>query len=187
MIDFITHLLIEYKYWIVIIGALIEGEVILLLASGAAYHGYLNIYGVVGIAFLGVLFHDHALFFLGRAYGNRLLEKNQTIHRKAQRVLELCRKYENFFILGFRFIYGIRTITPMIIGMNRIPIVKYSVLTITAGIIWSVVIGVGGYYSAAAIDVVIENFAKYQKILAGILFVIGILLWGWYQIKKTKA
>ncbi len=49
------------------------------------------------------------------------------------------------FILAFRFIYGMRTVSPVIIGLSSVSARRFVVLNAVAAIVWGVVI------SAAAI------------------------------------
>lgn len=184
MVEYILQLLIDYKYWIVIGGALIEGEIVLLIAGMAAYHGHLSLYMVMLISFLGAIFHDHTLFFVGKYFGKRLFTRFPKIRKKSDRVFRLFHKYQNIFILGFRFVYGIRTITPIIIGTSDISPKVYSILTLIAGVIWAIIISYLGYAFAAVIEEVIEYFQRYQKYLAMGIGVFIVLLWGGYQVKK---
>lgn len=186
MIDYLLQLLIEYKYWIVVAGALLEGEVVLLIAGMAAYHGHLNLYMVMLISFLGAVFHDHALFFVGRHGGARLFKRFPKIREKSQRVFDLFEKYQNYFILGFRFVYGIRTITPIIIGTSTITLKRYSLLTILAGVIWAVVISYLGYGFAAIIGDIIDAVQRGQKyIAAGLVIFIGGI-WAYRRFNRKS-
>jgi membrane protein DedA with SNARE-associated domain len=187
MVDYLTQLLIEYKYWIVIAGALLEGEVVLLIAGGAAYHGYVDLPLVMLISFVGAMIHDHLLFFIGRGLGARFFLKFPTFREKFRKVFDLFHKYHNYFILGFRFVYGLRTITPVIIGTSHIHLRKYSTLTLIAGIIWAISISYIGYMGAIALQAVIESFERCQKYfaLAFVIFCLG----GWiiYKVRKKNS
>lgn len=179
----LTALLVEYKYWVVIAGALLEGEVVLLLAGAAAYYGQMSLSLVMLISFLGAMFHDHLLFFLGRYLGRPLLARYPKLREKSKRVLELFHKYQNKLILSFRFIYGLRTVTPIIIGTSDITLKRYSSLTMIAALIWAITISYLGYAFAAAIQVVMDYFQQGQKVLAVILVCLIIIGFGVYKLK----
>ncbi len=180
----LSALLIEYKYWIVVAGALLEGEVALLLAGAAAYHGYMSLSLVMLISFLGAMFHDHLLFFIGRYMGKPFLARYPRLRKKSQRVLNMFHKHQNKLILSFRFIYGLRTVTPIIIGTSDIFLKRYSVLTMIAAIIWAIIIAYLGYVFAAALEVVIVYFQQGQKILAAILVCFFIVAFIIYKLNK---
>lgn len=186
MIETITNLLLEYKYWVVIGGALIEGEVILLLAGGAAYHGYLQLPLVMLISFLGAVLHDNVLFWVGRKGGQRLFTKYPALHKKSERVFSLFHRYQTQFVLGFRFVYGIRTITPLIIGTTKMPFIRYTSLTAIAALIWAVVVSATGYGSAIVIESIIEKFEAAQKYIAATIVLMAFFGWIIHRIRRAK-
>lgn len=189
MLEAISKLLLTYKYWIVIGGALLEGETLLLLAGGSAYHGHINLYLVVLIAFLGAVIHDHVLFFVGRYAEEKIISKFPKIDSKVQKISQLFERYENWFILGFRFVYGIRTITPIILGTTHIKLKKYSLMTVIAALLWAASIAYIGYSCALMIEAISDMFIIYQKYLTmAILTLIGCgaMIYKWRHKKKRN-
>lgn len=184
--SFWTTLLIQYKYWIVIGGALIEGEVLLILAGGAAYHGHLNLYWVMLIAFIGAVIHDHLLFFIGRYMGSKVIYKYPSLHNRAAKISDFMHRYDHWFIMSFRFIYGVRTVTPIIVGTTSIPLRRYSLLVTISALIWAVIVAYLGYAFAIAIDALLENFAKYSKYFGAGLVLIGLGAYGVVRFMKRR-
>jgi len=187
--SFWIHLLETYKYWIVIAGALLEGEMVLILAGAAAYHGHMNLQMVMLISFLGAVFHDHMLFFVGRKYGNKILNRQSKWKDRISRVVNLIHKYDRYFIMSFRFIYGIRTITPIVIGASPISLKKYFSLVVFSAAAWSIIVSYIGYTFALALEAVLHNFAKYQKWLAVALVIIIGAIYAylkWHRFRKAK-
>ena len=115
--------------------ACIEGEVALLTAGFLCQKGLMSLKLVILTAFLGTMFTEQCLYFVGRVYGSKLLEKYPKIAKKSEKVLEFLRKYNSAFIFGSRFVYGIRNISPMVIGIAGIPPLKFSTLNIPAAFI----------------------------------------------------
>jgi membrane protein DedA with SNARE-associated domain len=183
---FWTALLIQYKYWIVIGGALIEGEVLLMLAGGAAYHGHLSLYWVMLIAFIGAVIHDHLLFFIGRYMGSKIIYKYPSLHNRAAKISDFMHRYDRWFIMSFRFIYGVRTVTPIIVGTTSIPLRRYSLLVTISALVWAVVVAYLGYAFAIAIDVLLENFAKYSKYFGIGLIVLGVVIFAIVRFMKGR-
>lgn len=179
----------EYGYWILIIGALIEGESILLLAGGAAYLGYFSLPMVMLVSFIGALIHDQLLYIVGRIGGNSLINKSEFWKKKADRAFTLLKKYDYWLIMGFRFVYGIRTITPIVIGASNLDLKRYTLLTFISAAIWAVVISAVGYLFATILEGLIEAFHEYQIYLAiglGLLILIGFGLYKYRQRKTTQ-
>jgi membrane protein DedA with SNARE-associated domain len=76
---------------------------------------------VISIAFLGTFAGDQLDFQIGRLKGTTLLQKIPRWQARMRKVNSLLVRYRHGIILGFRFLYGIRTITPFILGMTTIP------------------------------------------------------------------
>ncbi len=165
-------------YLVLLLGSFVEGESVVLTAGFLSFKEFLSFPIVVLIAFCGSVTADQLLFFAGRFYGPGLLEKKPAWQEKSQKVFELLHRYNVWFIVGFRFVYGIRTISPFVIGASGIDIKRFAILNIIAGIIWAVLsVSAGyliGYFFADTIDLMIEKFIQYQKI--GITTIIGIIV-----------
>ena len=71
-------------------------------------------------------------------------------------------KYHTLAILGFRFIYGIRTITPFSIGMSQVSRVQFLIFDLIAAMIWSFAVGMAGYLFGAAFEAAIKDVKRYE-------------------------
>jgi len=110
------------------------------------------------------------------------MEKYPKIFKKSEKAMEFLRQYDTAFIFGSRFIYGIRNISPVIIGMAEIPPAKFIVLNILAAIVWSVSIVGIGYLFADALNLAKDNVQILQIIGLIVLVVVAII----FVRKKTK-
>lgn len=149
----IETLLREYGYWIVFLGSLIEGESVILAASAAAYHGYLSLPKIMVIAFLGTLCADQFFYQIGRRYGHAILERFPKLKGPSQRAFDLLRRYDTLFILSFRFIYGIRNVSPIVVGMSGVSVLRFTVLNIIAAALWSVLSCLIGYFGSELFEI----------------------------------
>ncbi len=104
-------LLSTYGYPILIIGTFLEGETIMVLGGVSAHLGYLSLDRVIICGFFGTFFGDQLFFFLGRRHGKTMLARRLAWQAPASRVFLLLEQHQNLLILGFRFLYGIRTVT----------------------------------------------------------------------------
>lgn len=183
----IIHLLTEYGYWIVFLGALVEGESIILPASALASQGVLNVYTVGMVAFFTTLCVDQILYFVGYYHGMKIFEKYPKLEKPAEKVFEMLHKYDVTFILSFRFIYGIRTLSPIVIGAAKVPPKKFIPLNFLAAIIWTVISVGGGYLLGDLMMDVFEKFQMGQKYFFGFIILMFIILVGIpYVVKRYK-
>ena len=71
MADFIAR----YGYLAVFFGCLVEGETTLVLGAIAAKLGFLDIGLVILVGIIGTFIGDNIFFFLGRWYGDKLIDR----------------------------------------------------------------------------------------------------------------
>lgn len=116
----LEEIISTYGYTAIVVGTFFEGETILVIGGFAAHRGYLELPWVIICAFLGTMLGDQLYFYAGRAKGQRALEKRQNWKAKVEEILLLMDKHQILLMLGFRFLYGLRTITPFVLGISRI-------------------------------------------------------------------
>lgn len=137
--------IVKYGYLAVFLGSLVEGESVILTAGALAYQGYLSLWGIMAVAFMGTLIADQALFQVGRLYGQQILNRWPSLKKRSEKAFRLLHRYNTLYILSFRFIYGIRVVSPLIIGMSGVGTKRFSVLNVIAAGIWSVLSCLAGY------------------------------------------
>jgi membrane protein DedA with SNARE-associated domain len=144
--DLDLHALIEtHGYWILVLGCLLEGETILLLAGFAASRGYLDITAVIAIAAVCGFTGDQIFFWFGRTHGVAVLARFPSMARKAEHVFRLIHKYQAWVVVGVRFAYGLRIAGPIIIGTSRISALRFMAFNGLGAIIWAMLVGGIGY------------------------------------------
>lgn len=137
-------------YLVVFLGSMIEGEMIVLGASALAAAGCLSISTVALMAFSSTLLVDQLFFFIGRRIyrrpGRPLSERFPKLYRKSKRAVILLKKYDMWFILMFRFVYGIRAISPVVIGLCGIAPRRFIPLNFIAALLWAGISCSVGYW-----------------------------------------
>jgi membrane protein DedA with SNARE-associated domain len=178
-----------WGYLAVFLGALVEGESVILTASSMASFGYLSLPKVMVVAFTGTLIADQALYMLGRFKGPSFFDRFPKLQGPSQRAFSLLNKYDVWFIIACRFIYGIRVTSAIVIGASGVPPRRFIPLNILSAFIWTVVSCVGGYLLGDLMMELFHNFDRIQKyILEGIFFLIVIMgAFFYYKRLKKKA
>ena len=171
--EVVTH----YGYIGILIGTFLEGETILVIAGFLAHRGYLELPFVIVAAFVGTLIGDQLYFYIGRNKGKEFISKKSNWKSKTDHVFRLLDKYHILFILGFRFLYGIRTVAPFVLGASGISPIRYLVLNITGALIWAIVIGMLGYYFGYAIEMLIGEIKQYEELIIIGLLSVGAAVW----------
>lgn len=173
----------EWGYWVVFIGSIFEGELILLSSSAAAALGYLDIYKIFIVAFCTTVIVDNILFFIGRKLGiNWLINKFPKLEPAKNKAFKFLNKMDIFFIFTFRFIYGIRTISPLIIGSAHVKPIRFIICNLFSGFLWAS-LGCFIGYSISGI-IMSDKFSTTPTIIIVTLAFILIILIFWFFIRK---
>jgi len=170
----LTQFLADYGYLAVFVGAVLEGETILVLAGFAAHQGYLSFPWVAAIALCGGALGDLVFFFLGRRYGGTLLSRFPQWNSSAQRVNRLLLRYHAGVIVGVRFMYGLRIVGPIAIGMSEVPAWRFILFNLIGAAIWAPLIAGAGYLFGETLQWLFADFKRYEH--AAILLIIGVAL-----------
>jgi len=174
MLETLLH---DYGYPILVLGTFLEGETVMILGGIAAHLGYLSLDWVIGCGFLGTLLGDQLYFYLGRRHGPGLLAWRPSWQTPLQRVHRIMEAYPELLILGFRFLYGIRTVTPFAIGMSQVSYLRFTLLNLIGAALWAVATGLAGYYFGRGVEVVLGEIKHFELALFAIVGVCGVLIW----------
>jgi membrane protein DedA with SNARE-associated domain len=173
----IEQLISAHGYVVILIGTFLEGETILVVGGFLAHRGYLELPWVIAAAFMGTLAGDQLFFFLGRKKGLQYLSKRPTWQAKAGRVFGLLRKHQLWIILGFRFLYGFRTVTPFLIGSSGFAPVRFVVLNVIGAAVWAVVFGVLGYLLGPTFEFFLKETKRYELRIVLVIIMVGFAFW----------
>lgn len=143
----------KYGYLATLVGTLLEGETFLILSGLAASRGYLDISVLYAV---GALITDS--FF---CLGPRLRPRNSHslpapgAHRRAR--TRNRRAPASTAVIGARFLYGMRTVGPAVIGAGKIALTRFVVLDVIAAVLWSFCWISVGYLLGEAVTQLLVN------------------------------
>ncbi|MCB2149005.1 MAG: DedA family protein [Deltaproteobacteria bacterium] len=175
-----------YGYWAVLIGTFLEGETILVLGGLAAHMGYMDLAGVILAAFAGSLCGDQLFFFLGRRHNTFLLTRRPSWTTKLERANRLIDRFQTPLILGFRFLYGLRTVMPFAIGISNVPVIRFLFLNAIGAIVWAAIVAIGGYLFGNALEGIMGNIRRYEKMLFVLVALAGAVVWAIYLVRRHR-
>ncbi len=142
----LESLLTTYGYPFLVIGTFLEGEAILVMAGVIAHIGYLSLGWVIVCGFVGSVLGDQLFFILGRRRGRAILARRPAWQSRTEIVLQKLERHQTPLLLGFRFMYGLRTITPFAIGLTNISYARFAVFNVIGAAIWASAVTMAGYY-----------------------------------------
>ncbi|MDX9689387.1 MAG: DedA family protein [Proteobacteria bacterium] len=135
----------ELFYLITFVWTALEGETFVIFAGLAAQRDLLDIRMLFFAAGFGSMLGDQIWFFTGRYFGRRILKRFPKIEPKLEKVFVALEKYSTSFILTYRFMYGLRNISALAIGMSPLPWKRFFVLNFIASFMWAFVFCGAGY------------------------------------------
>lgn len=151
----IRELLSSYGQWFYLIAfmwAFLEGETFLIFAGFAAQRGYLNIEALVVCAWLGSFCGDQLFFSFGRYFGTRIFLRFPNIKSRVAKVTDWLERYAIAFILSYRFIYGVRNVSSIAIGMSDLSWRIFVFWNAVAAFIWANAFSGFGYFFGNLIE-----------------------------------
>ena len=176
----------NYGYAAILIGTFLEGETILVLAGLAAHQGYLVLTWVILAAFLGSLCGDQLFFYLGRKHSQAVLSRRPVWKAKAEKVHKMMNRFQTPMILCFRFLYGLRTVAPFVIGTSSVSAKKFILLNAAGALVWAVAVASGGFLFGRALEVFIGKLKSYEIYIMGSVAIVGVLIWVFYFYRRRR-
>ncbi|MDD5180263.1 MAG: DedA family protein [Gallionellaceae bacterium] len=173
----LAALLLNYGYIAVFLGTFLEGETILIMAGFAAHRGYLDLRWVMAVATVGSFLGDQLYFYLGARYGWRILDRFPKLKPRAVRVQALLERYHLPLIPGIRFLYGLRMVGPLVIGMSSVNWTRFFALNLLGATVWAVLVGGSGYLFGNAMELVLADLRHYEEALLALMAMGGIIIW----------
>jgi membrane protein DedA with SNARE-associated domain len=168
----------SYGYLAILIGTFIEGETILIVGGFIAHLGFLKLPYVMATALVGSFLGDQFFFILGRTKGAMVLRRLKKAQKQVEKIQRFMERHQNLIMTGFRFIYGIRILTPIVLGMNRnISAKRFFMFNVIGALAWSVVVSLGGFLFGEALHLIMKDISQFElKLIIG-LIAIGLMAW----------
>lgn len=141
----IETLIEHYGLIALFLGAAVEGETVVLAGGVLAHQELLPLTGTMAAAATGSFFADQLFFATGRYFRDNPRVQRLRESPAFARAIDAVERHPTRFVLGFRFLYGLRTISPIAIGTTTLPTSRFVALNALAAIIWGVVFSGIGY------------------------------------------
>jgi len=183
----LQQLIEHYGYLAVFIGALVEGETILVIAGFLAHEGYLNLAAVMAIAACGGFLGDQFFFALGRYRGREILSRFPSIQARAARVEALVLRFQNWLIVFIRFMYGLRVAGPILLGMTGVSHMRFAWVNLLGAMIWAVSIGGAGYLFGQAVSMFLHDAQRYQALALATIVLFALAVWIYRRYRPAKS
>ncbi|MES3154522.1 DedA family protein [Sphingomonas faeni] len=184
----------QYGLAAIFLGAAFEGETSVVTGGLLAHQHLLPLVGSAVAAVTGSFFADQLFFFAGRHYRDTKRVRRIAEKPAFAKALETLDRHPTIFILSFRFLYGLRTISPIAIGTSHIPARTFVMLNAISALVWGVVFTAIGYVFGDGLIELVDKVMPKQK-LAGVailvvvaaLAIAGVRYWRRRHASRTGA
>jgi membrane protein DedA with SNARE-associated domain len=172
----VSEYLAQYGYLVVALGALVEGETILLLAGLAVRLGQLTLWSTLLIGTIGAFLGDQFWFHVARRHGKSWLARRPHLIQRAETAKRFLERHATLFILSFRFIVGMRNLGAMVIGLSDVSAARFAVLNFIAALVWAVAVILSGYVFGSAAVALLDGVESLERLVLAAIVVIAIAL-----------
>jgi membrane protein DedA with SNARE-associated domain len=124
-------------YLIIMVAAILEGEVVFVGASMLVSQGRLNPLGVLAAGAMGAAIGDQFYFYALRGRLHRWVERFPNIARRGHILIKRVRAHETVAVLMLRFSPGLRIGLAAACAYANVPALKFSVLDSISSVLWA--------------------------------------------------
>ena len=180
----------DYGAWIyalIFAWTFFEGETFVLFAGLAASKGYLDWGGVFFAAWLGSFAGDQLYFWIGRRWGTALLGRVPRWQTSVHTALDWLKRYDTWFILSFRFIYGVRNFASFAMGMSGLAPARFASLNLGAAFVWALAFSGFGFAFGQVFKHMLSDVAQIFSFVTLGIFVVAISVGGYLHRRRRTA
>jgi len=171
----------------VFVWTFLEGETLILFAGFAAAQGIVNPFLLCCAAWLGSFAGDQVYFWLGRHFGLRLLTRFPHWRHSVDAALHWLERYDTWFILSFRFIYGIRNFSSFALGLSAVRWDRFLRLNFAAAGIWAALFVSLGYFLGHTFRAVLGDIARsFGIVMLGVFIAVSGGMWLLHRVQRRR-
>jgi membrane protein DedA with SNARE-associated domain len=140
-----------YGYLILALYSFGGGMVALAGAGILASMGKMDLWLSIAVASFFNFIGDNVLFWFAKSNKKDVLKYLQKYRRKIAYTNLLIKKYGDLAIFIQKYIYGVKTLVPIIMGMSKYDFKRFIFLNFFASIIWGIAVGLISFYFSTAV------------------------------------
>ena len=179
-LDSITHIVIEYRYWILVPLSFLEGPVVAFVAGTLAAAGYFNIYLLALLFFIRDVGLDGAYYAIGyygatTSMAKRLMKKLGITEDHLAEVGEMWKHHPGKTMFLGKLSYGIASAFIVVAGVVKMPLrlfFGYGVLVVVTQ--YGTLLLLGYFFGNALGGNITKILENVQYAIGGLTLVIGL-------------
>jgi membrane protein DedA with SNARE-associated domain len=146
----VEHLFIEwlkeYGYIVLFAWSILEGELGLVMAGIMSHTGDMLLPIALMVGAFGGFVGDQIYFYIGRFNKKYIHDKLRSQRRKFAIAHLLLKKYGWPLIFVQRYMYGMRTVIPMAIGLTKYSSRDFAIINFVSAVFWAALTIIPAFY-----------------------------------------
>lgn len=183
--DEMLNNLSTYGYIVLFIYSLGGGFVALLGAGVLSFMGKMDLSLSITIAFTANFIGDSLMFYMSRYHKKEMMEYFKKHRRKLAFSHLLLKKHGSWIIIVKKFIYGLKTLIPLAVGLTKYDFWKFSGYNAIGAAIWAVAVGGLSFLFGGALIEGYKVVADKPYLAPVMLVIVGGSVW-FYLSQATK-
>ncbi|WP_439501125.1 DedA family protein [Aminobacter ciceronei] len=180
MIDTLHHLVERFGLLAVFIGCMAEGESFAILGGFFSHQRFFEPWNAFAVAATGAFLGDTLFFILGRRFSNhkwvRLLRRRPGFSH----AFRLVQAHPNLFVLGNRYVYGMRLAGGIAAGLSRIPVPLFLALNGLSALVWAgIFVSLGYVFGLGAEHILGDTLKAHHRLFLGLGIGVAVALATW--------
>lgn len=174
--------LITYGYVAVFLGAMFEGEVVVILSGLFAQQGYLSFCLVILVVQIAATLNDASWFLIGRYRVPRRLYATAWFQRLAERPMRLINGRPEIIALFMRFMYGFRSLIPLGLGLSHLSIPKFFFFHAIGTFAWAVSLASIGYFFGGMLETMFGRIRYPELVMVAVVILLVALFFSFSKL-----
>jgi membrane protein DedA with SNARE-associated domain len=166
-------ILIKYGLAAVFLAAMLEADVIPVLAGVAAHHGYFNPVLAIAAASFGALTGECLWFYIGR---HNLIKKSETLQKIKAKAEVLFQRVGHWQIPASHVIYGTRVATMTFLGARGSSARSFVLIDGVSCFALTTLLFCVGFALSASVSIVLVDVKRVEIVLLITVALVGLTL-----------
>ena len=162
----------EYGYIVLFFWSILEGEMGLIMAGIFSHMGEMSLPISIAVGGLGGFIGDQIYFYIGRFNKRYIHKKLRSQRRKFAIAHLLLKRYGWPIIFVQRYMYGMRTVIPMAIGLTQYSSRQFAIINFISAIAWASITIIPAYYYGEEILNLLKWIKEHWYIAIPVILVI---------------
>lgn len=169
-----------------LLGLLVPGETVVVVAGFLAAQGILDLGDALGIAAAGALAGDNTGYLLGRYFGDAVMRYAQRVFLPEEHLLRarlFIDQYGGKTIFFGRFVGWFRSFGPLVAGIAKLSYPRFLFFDLYGAVLWAATFTLLGYFAGSSWEIVKTYLGRAGIAIAALL---ALALFAWLFLRKRR-